>query len=203
MRIGSLFSGIGGLELGLERAGLGHTVWQCERDPAAQRVLRRHWPSATIHDDVRTLDAAEPVDVLCGGFPCQDLSVAGRGAGLDGARSGLWFEYLRVIRALRPRFVIVENVAALVTRGLDVVLGGLAASGYDALWLTLRASDVGAPHRRERLFIIARRGDERVAHSHGARLALGAGVAGDDGAQRAATERGGVHAVAHGDGDGR
>lgn len=157
MRIGSLFSGIGGIELGLERAGVGHTVWQCEQDTAAQAVLRTRWPGVPVYDDVRAIGAAnvQPVDVLCGGFPCQDISVAGSGAGLSGARSGLWFEYLRLIRELRPRYVVAENVAALVTRGLDVVLGGLAKSGYDALWLPLRASDVGAPHRRERIFIVA------------------------------------------------
>ena len=170
--IGSLFSGIGGLELGLERAGVGRTAWQCEQDTAAQAVLRRHWPGLPIYDDVRRIGAANvgPVDVLCGGFPCQDISLAGSGAGLEGARSGLWFEYLRLVRELRPRHVVAENVAALVTRGLDTVLGGLAESGHDALWFTLRASDVGAPHRRERLFIIAWRldvGPGRVSDADG------------------------------------
>lgn len=161
MKIGSLFSGLGGLELGLEWAGVGHTVWQCEQNTAAQAVLRRHWPGVPVYSDVRTIGASnvEPVDVLCGGFPCQDISVAGNGAGLEGARSGLWFEYLRLIRELRPRYVVAENVAALITRGLEVVLGGLAESGYDALWLPIRASDVGAPHRRERIFIVAWRLD--------------------------------------------
>ena len=172
LRIGSLFSGIGGLDLGLERAGVGHAVWQCEQDTAAQAVLRRQWPGVPVYDDVRSIGASNvgPVDVLCGGFPCQDISVAGLGAGLAGARSGLWFEYLRIIREIRPRYVVAENVAALVTRGLDVVLGGLAQSGYDALWLPLRASDVGAPHRRERIFIIAWRldvGPGRVSDADG------------------------------------
>lgn len=158
MTIGSLFAGIGGLELGLERAGLGPTIWQVEQDAYCRSVLAKHWPDADRSvTDVCEAGAAnlERVDLICGGFPCQDLSYAGKGAGLDGARSGLWFEYLRIIRELRPRFVVVENVAALLARGMDVVLGTLAESGYDALWTSLRASDVGAPHRRERLFIVA------------------------------------------------
>jgi len=155
--IGSLFSGIGGLELGLEWAGLGPVAWQCEADAACRSVLRARWPGTTIYNDVREVRGAEvqPVDIICGGFPCQDVSLAGKGAGLDGARSGLWFEYGRIVREVRPRFVVVENVAALVVRGLDRVLGDLAESGYDALWFPLRASDVGAPHRRERVFIVA------------------------------------------------
>lgn len=165
MRIGSLFSGIGGLELGLEWAGVGHVVWQVERDPFARSVLARHWPDADRSvEDVTIAGAANlaPVDLICGGFPCQDISTAGKGAGLAGERSGLWFEYLRIVRELRPRFVVVENVAALLGRGLDTVLGGLAEAGYDAEWFCLRASDVGAPHRRERLFVVAHRvGDGR------------------------------------------
>ena len=157
MKIGSLFAGIGGLELGLEWAGVGHTVWQVEQNAYAQRVLAKHWPHARRYDDVRTVGAhnLEPVDVLCGGFPCQDISAAGRGAGLSGERSGLWFEYLRLVGELRPRFVVVENVSVLLVRGADVVLGGLAALGYGAVWTTLRAADVGAPHLRERLFCVA------------------------------------------------
>lgn len=154
--IGSLFSGIGGLELGLERAGLGPVLWQCELDPFCRRVLAKHWPDTKRYEDVKDVDErADRVDLICGGFPCQDLSYAGSGAGLAGARSGLWFEYLRIVRALRPRVVVVENVPALLTRGLGVVLGGLAESGYDARWCCVRASDVGAPHRRERVFIMA------------------------------------------------
>lgn len=169
--IGSLFSGIGGLELGLEWAGLGPTIWQVERDPFCQRILAKHWPTAERFDDVCTVGAhnLKPVDLICGGFPCQDLSYAGKGAGLAGARSGLWTEYARIVGELRPRFVVVENVAALAARGLDRVLGDLAALGYDAVWLPVRAADVGAPHRRERLFIVAyarrgqvqRRGESR------------------------------------------
>jgi len=156
LTIGSLFSGIGGLECGLERAGLGPVVWQCERDPFARSVLAHHWPAAHRFEDITTLEAPPYVDVLCGGFPCQDISLAGKGAGIaDGTRSGLWSHYARLIRDVRPRYVVVENVAALLVRGLGRVLGDLAASGYDAEWDCIPASAVGAPHRRDRLFILA------------------------------------------------
>lgn len=157
MRIGSLFSGIGGLDLGLEWAGVGHTVWQVERDPFCRSVLERHWPNAKRFDDVCTVGVhnLEPVDVICGGFPCQDISYAGKGLGLSGERSGLWYEFARIVGEMGPRFVVVENVAALITRGIGDVLGTLSDLGYDAQWRTIRASDIGAPHRRERLFIVA------------------------------------------------
>lgn len=157
MKIGSLFSGIGGLELGLERVGVGDVVWQVEREPFCQTILAKHWPNAKRFDDVRTVGVhnLEPVDVICGGFPCQDISYAGKGLGLSGERSGLWQEFARVIGEMAPRFVVVENVAAILSRGLGDVLGTLSGLGYDAQWRTIRASDVGAPHRRERLFIVA------------------------------------------------
>ena len=162
MRIGSLFSGIGGLELGLEWAGVGRAVWQVERDEWCRNILAKHWPDAERFDDVRTVGAhnLSDVEVICGGFPCQDISYAGRGAGLAGERSGLWFEYARIVRELRPRFVVVENVSALLARGLDAVLGTLASLGYDAEWSCIRASDVGARHRRERVFVVAWRVDD-------------------------------------------
>lgn len=156
--IGSLFSGIGGFELGLERAIPGaRTVWQVERDPFCQKVLRRHWPAAELFDDVRKVGAhnLSVVDVLCGGFPCQDISLAGGGGGLDGERSGLWWEMHRVVGELRPSVVVLENVAALVVRGLREVLGSLSEIGYDAEWTTLSAEQFGAPHLRKRLFIVA------------------------------------------------
>ena len=106
IRIGSLFAGIGGFELGLERAISGsETIWQVEREPFCQKVLKKHWPNATIYDDVRTVGShnLESVDILCGGFPCQDISTAGKGKGLEGEKSGLWFEMLRIISELRPR----------------------------------------------------------------------------------------------------
>lgn len=166
MRIGSLFSGIGGLELGLERAGLGTVAWQCEIDPFCRSVLAKHWPEAMRYEDVRTVDATAPsVDVICGGFPCQDVSLAGKRGGLDAPRSGLWFEFARIIEALRPRIVVIENVLGLRTSGLSRVLADLATLGFDAEWTDLAAADVGAPHLRRRLFIAATH-PERIQLRH-------------------------------------
>lgn len=157
MRIGSLFSGAGGLDLGLETAGLGSPAWFVERDADARAVLREHWPDVPIVVDVRHVQAGRmaPVDLVAGGFPCQDISNAGSRKGLEGDRSGLWREYARIVREIRPFLVLVENVAALRRRGLDVVLGDLAALGYDAAWDCIPALSVGAPHRRDRLFLVA------------------------------------------------
>ena len=194
LTVGSLFSGIGGFDLGFERAGF-EIRWMCEIDPFCRKVLKKHWPEVPIYEDIRTLrgDASvakeawgvapnapgrrsagseriaahigangeagrfvvEPVDVLIGGFPCQDISLAGKGAGLDGARSGLWWEFYRLIGELRPRYVCLENVAALVIRGLPAILGALSQIGYDAEWAIVSAASVGAPHLRERLFVVA------------------------------------------------
>jgi len=156
MRVGSLFAGIGGFDLGLERAGF-QTAWFCEQDEFCQQVLTKHWPGVPIYDDICQLKGqdVEPVDILCGGFPCQDLSVAGRGAGIEGERSGLWSEYARLVGELRPRYVFVENVPALLTRGLGRVVGDLAALGYDAEWDCIPASAVGASHRRDRIWLVA------------------------------------------------
>jgi len=169
MKIGALFAGIGGLELGLERAGVGHTVWQVEIDPYCRRVLAQHWPDALRFTDLREVGAHNlpPVDVMCGGFPCQDISYAGKGDGLTGSRSGLWHEFARLIGEMGPGYVVVENVSALLARGLDAVLGTLSDLGYDAEWSTLCAFHVGAPHRRERIFIIAWK--QALADGHGRR----------------------------------
>lgn len=181
MKIGSLFSGIGGLDLGIERATGGDVVWQCEANPYCRSILARHWPGVPCFPDVVGLDPP-PCELLIGGFPCQDISSAGKREGISGHKSGLWTEYARIIRLLRPRLVFVENVRALTVRGLDVVLGDLASCGYDAEWTVLGACCVGAPHRRERLFLLAylqggAPGPIRsVANSHGGRLAIGAGV---------------------------
>ncbi len=157
LTFGSLFAGIGGFDLGFERSGM-RCKWQVEIDEFATRVLAKHWPNVRRWPDVRTWPQpdTERVDVICGGFPCQDISYAGLGAGLSGERSGLFFEVVRVVRQLRPQIVVLENVASLLTRGLDVVLGTLAQIGYDAEWDCIPAAAVGAPHIRDRVFIIAR-----------------------------------------------
>jgi DNA (cytosine-5)-methyltransferase 1 len=155
MTFGSLFAGIGGFDLGLERAGM-TCKWQVEIDPFCRAVLAKHWPDVRRYEDVRTVGAElERVDVIAGGFPCQDISFAGGGEGIDGARSGLWREYRRLVGELRPRVVIVENVAALTIRGLGRVLGELAGLGFDAVWSDLHACALGLPHPRRRLFVVA------------------------------------------------
>lgn len=159
MTVGSLFSGIGGFELGLERTGCFKTVWQCEKDAFCLKVLEKHWPDVKRFTDIHEMKEDIPyVDVICGGFPCQDISCAGKGAGIHAERSGLWWEMLRIVRLVRPRYVLVENVAALLNRGLDEVLGSLAESGYDAEWNIVSAAGVGAPHLRKRVFIVAHPG---------------------------------------------
>jgi DNA (cytosine-5)-methyltransferase 1 len=158
MTFGSLFSGIGGIDLGLERAGM-ECKWQVEIDPYCQKVLAKHWPHVRRYDDVRSVgaDTLEAVDLIAGGFPCQDVSVAGKRAGLkEGTRSGLWFEYHRIICELRPRYVFVENVPGLLIDGMGIVLGDLADAGYNAEWQVLSAADMGAPHLRKRVWIVAR-----------------------------------------------
>jgi DNA (cytosine-5)-methyltransferase 1 len=160
MKVLDLFSGIGGFSLGLERAGM-KTVAFCEIDKFCRKVLAHHWPSIPIYEDIKLLtvqrlnDDGINIDVICGGFPCQDISTAGKGEGLRGERSGLWREYARLIGEIRPRYVIVENVAALLFRGLSDVLGDLASLGYDAEWHCIPASYIGAPHRRDRVWIVA------------------------------------------------
>ena len=157
MTYGSLFSGIGGLDLGLDRAGF-ECRWQCELEPFARRILDKHWPGVPKYEDITKLKGSEveKVDLLCGGFPCQDLSQAGKRAGIKGSRSGLWFEFARLIGELRPRYVLIENVPGLlVYDGMRRVLGELSRRGYDAVWFCLRAADFGASHLRKRVFIVA------------------------------------------------
>jgi len=157
----SLFAGIGGFDLGLERTGGFKTVAFCEIEPHAHAILRKHWPKVPIYDDVCQLTgrrlAADGIfpDAIVGGFPCQDLSAAGARAGLEGERSGLWFEMARLIGELRPRIVIVENVAELLANGFGDVLGSLASLGYDAEWQCIPSGCIGAPHLRDRVWIIA------------------------------------------------
>ena len=153
---GSLFSGCGGMDLGLERAGF-KLKWQVEIDKFARRVLERHWPDVRRWNDVRTWPQpdTERVDLLCGGFPCTDISSAGAKAGIEGRYSGLWFEFARIIREIRPRFVLVENVSDLLVRGIDRVLGDLAECGYHAGWRVFSSCEFGFPFMRRRLFIFA------------------------------------------------
>lgn len=155
---GSLFAGIGGIDLGFERAGL-NCKWQVEIDKYANRVLEKHWPNVNRWDDVCTFPPDDNrdwnVDIIAGGFPCQDISFAGKGEGLEGQRSGLFYEIIRLARQLKPKAIVLENVAALLNRGLGSVLGELAEIGYDAEWHCIPAAAVGAPHIRDRVFILA------------------------------------------------
>jgi DNA (cytosine-5)-methyltransferase 1 len=200
VNVGSLFSGIGGFDLGFERAGM-RVDWQVELDPYCRAVLARHFPDAARYEDVREIgiDNLDPVDLVCGGFPCQDLSSAGRGAGIDGARSGLWSEFARIVRELRPGYVVVENVPALLTgkgkrwdRGpIGRVLGDLAEARYDAEWACLSAGEFGAPHLRKRVWIVA----------YPARDAE-AGAAAESGSERQRARAGGQQSRALADADG-
>jgi DNA (cytosine-5)-methyltransferase 1 len=182
LRVGSLFSGYGGLDLAVMNVLDAEVVWHCEWDDAPSKILEQHFPGVPNYRDVSKVDwaAVEPVDVLTGGFPCQDLSLAGKRAGLrDGTRSGLWSEFANAIEVLKPRLVVIENVRGLlsatahsdveqcawcmgeagdgepVLRALGAVLGDLADLGFDARWTGVRAADAGAPHNRFRVFIVA------------------------------------------------
>ena len=159
----SLFSGVGGLELGIERWIGAKPACFVERSPYCRAVLRKHWPDVEIADDVRTFDASRfaGADIVAGGFPCQDVSTMGPKTGLDGARSGLWSEFTRIIAEVSPRAVIIENVAALRTRGLDRVLADLADLGFDAAWTTLEGREAGLSIRRARVFVLAVANGER------------------------------------------
>jgi DNA (cytosine-5)-methyltransferase 1 len=174
LTVGSLFSGIGGIDLGLERAGM-KVLWQVEIDPWCRAVLAKHWPGVERFEDVRSVgaDNLPRVDILVGGFPCQDISSIGKGAGIEGKESGLWTEFARIVREIRPRYVLVENVPVLRSRGLDVVLGDLAASGYDMEWDCIPASAVGAPHRRDRIWIVAHAARDAVLGEAASERAIG------------------------------
>ncbi|QCL83890.1 DNA (cytosine-5-)-methyltransferase [Agrobacterium pusense] len=161
MNVLDLFSGIGGFSLGLERAGF-DTVAFCEINPFCRAVLKKHWPDVPCFDDIRALSAETlsangvgAVDLICGGFPCQDISPAGSGRGLEGDRSGLWFEFRRLVEEVSPNWGIIENSSRLRSLGLEIILGQLDALGYDAEWHCIPASAVGAPHQRDRLWVIA------------------------------------------------
>jgi DNA-cytosine methyltransferase len=181
MKIGSLFSGYGGLDLAVAKVTGAKVAWHCEWDDAPSKVLEKHFPGVPNYRDVTHVDwhSVEPVDILTGGFPCQDLSLAGKRAGMaEGTRSGLWSEFYKAIDTLRPNLVVIENVRGLLSakadsgmeygaeimgqlgdrpalRALGAVLGDLADIGYDAKWAGIRASDANAPHQRFRVFITA------------------------------------------------
>lgn len=169
LKVLDLFAGIGGFTLGLEKTGLYETVAFCEWDAQARQVLKKHWPSVYCYGDIKQLEyngrylyseecqtaGFTNIDVITGGFPCQDISYAGKGAGIEGERSGHWFHYLRLIDQIKPRGVIIENVSALRTRGLGTVLQGLHEVGYDAEWHCIPASYFGACHQRDRIWILA------------------------------------------------
>jgi site-specific DNA-cytosine methylase len=162
MNVLDLFSGTGGFSIGLSQAGM-QTVAFCECDDHAKRVLQHHWPDVPVFDDVKAItkeylyeNGIQSVDVICGGFPCQDISIAGKNAGIEnGERSGLWGEYKRIIADVRPKYAIIENVSALLSRGLNVVLSDLAEVGYDATWTVIDSQYTGVPQRRRRVYILA------------------------------------------------
>ena len=161
LTVGSLFSGIGGMDLGLERAG--HTViWQSEIDPYACKVLKKHWPDVPNLGDITTIDwgKVEQPDIICGGYPCQPFSTAGKRKGKEDPRH-LWPYVLDAIRTIRPRFALMENVRGHLTLGFGDVLADLASCGYSAEWQIISAASVGAPHRRDRLFFVAYPDSER------------------------------------------
>jgi DNA (cytosine-5)-methyltransferase 1 len=176
LRIGSLCSGYGGLDIAVLAVFGGKLAWCADNDKHVSTILAARYPDVPNLGDLTTLDWGEvpTVDILCAGFPCQDISFSGRGAGIEkGERSGIWRNVIEGIRKLQPKLILVENVAAIRSRGLNRVLGDLAKSGYDAIWTSVRASDVGAAHRRERVFILVYRPDAKdilaAAHARGQR----------------------------------
>ncbi len=155
LKVLDLFSGIGGFSLALERAGM-ETVAFCEIDKFCQKVLKKHWPDVPIYEDIKNVEwRKNQADVITAGFPCQDISLCGKGAGLSGERSGLFWQAMRAIRLVRPKFVLLENVAALLNRGMGTVLIALAKRGYNAEWDCIQAGAVGLPHGRNRVWITA------------------------------------------------
>ena len=158
MKVGELFAGIGGIGLGLERTGGFEVVWQVENNDYATKVLEKHWPAVRRWDDVKTFPPETgtwDVDLITAGFPCQDISVAGKGEGLDGKKSGLFYEVIRIAGIIKPRWLLLENVSALLIRGIGDVLRELAQIGYDSEWHCIPAAVFGAPHRRDRFFLLA------------------------------------------------
>ena len=164
LTVGSLFSGIGGLDLGLERAGM-QVIWQSEIDPYACKVLKKHWPEVPNHGNIKQIDwrTVEPVEVICGGYPCQPFSLAGQRKGAEDPRH-LWPWVRTAISELRPRFAILENVRGHLSMGGLQVIGELAEIGYDSEWRVVSAAGVGAPHKRERIIIVAYPNDSKLGN---------------------------------------
>jgi len=156
MKALDLFSGIGGFSLGMELCGI-ETVQFCEISLYCQRILRKHWPGIPIHEDIRSLNYDGEIDIITGGFPCQDISLANSGkmAGIAGKKSGLWSEFYKQIQRHNPAFIVIENSPVLRSKGLDSILSSLAQIGYDAEWHCIPATAVDAPHSRDRLWVIA------------------------------------------------
>ena len=154
MTHGSLFSGIGGFDLGAQYAGI-ETLWNCEIENFQRKVLKKNFPKTKQYGDIRNVRKAQYVDIVSGGFPCQDISLCGKGKGIKGERSCLWKEMYRVIWEIRPKYIIIENSPALTIRGLEIVLCDLAKAGYNAEWDCISNSEFGYPHKRERIYIIA------------------------------------------------
>ncbi len=154
--LGSCFAGIGGFELGFQSVIPNlEVLWQIENDPFCQKVLQKHWPKSKKYLDIRDVSELDQVDILVGGFPCQDISVAGNQKGLNGERSGLWFEMHRLCCLVRPRVIVLENVPAILNNGLSTILQQISEMGYDAEWIDLSAKAFGAPHLRRRWFLVA------------------------------------------------
>lgn len=162
MTFGSLFAGIGGLDLGLERAGM-QCKWQCEIDKYANQILQKHWPEVKKYNDIRELKKPESVDLICGGFPCQDVSMAGNRAGLAGERSGLFFEAIRIIGEIKPKWIFIENVPGLLSsngwKDMGAVISELEQLGYCISWRVLDSRYFGVPQRRRRVFIVGSLGN--------------------------------------------
>jgi len=152
---GSLFSGIGGFELGAKEAGI-ETIWSCEYEQFNRDILKKNFPNTKQYENIIGMKIPEYVDIISGGFPCQDISIANTNAdGIKGKRSGLWSEMYRIIRGVRPKYVIIENSPMLLVRGFERVLFDLCEIGYDAEWQSLSAETFGYSHKRERLYCIA------------------------------------------------
>jgi len=186
LRLLDTFSGIGGFSLAARWLGGFETVQFVERDPYCQRMLAKHWPTVPIHDDICTFNPERgSADVVVGGFPCQDISIAGKQAGIkEGTRSGLFYELMRAVHLVGPRYIVLENVAAITSNGLDAVLGTLAEAGFDAEWACIPAADVGACHWRDRWWCVAYSHHQRQQERQPAAIAGGSGWTGWGNASR-------------------